>query len=243
MSAGYSDDVFQGELRKLEVRREGAVDETKTALKDLAALLQNSALSGLTFEPIFGNPGDQAAEAPWSGSSAEALLRSVGDSDIEPVRKITQLCEDLISRLEEALRTTTAELDRVDTALTLEDQRIAQIPSATNAASSSPPYAACGGVEVMRDKLDRVDHVEGDLAEAVTRLKGRDADIRAYLLIDSAMEAAQQISRATPLQDRDRVARAELKLLRLAMESLEVALKKVDATLMGAGDASRSLEK
>lgn len=80
-----------------------------TALRDIAELLQNSAKSGLTFEPVPGNAGDLAAEAPWSNASAEALLRSVGNANIEPLRKITQLCEDLIIKLDEALGIPTAE--------------------------------------------------------------------------------------------------------------------------------------
>ncbi len=208
------------------------------SLHGIAVLLSGGKRSGLDFGTLHGIDAYQKTDALWSRESAQALLHVIGQADLQAVRVARAQCEDVFLALQNVLRICKSELPGVNARLRLEDQRIARISVVKRDGKSSGASPGARNVELLSKLLDGIDRAERDLLAAACALKQRNAEIAEYLLIDSAMRAALEISNEDRLMDDEVSARDELNELRVAVERVESALTKADEVVR-AGNVSR----
>lgn len=77
---------------------------------------------------------------------------------------------------------------------------------------------------LLRHELDQLDNAARRFSAAADALQLSKIDIAEYLLIDSAMVAAQEISGKAPLRPKDASAQAELGELRVVVGRVNSAL-------------------
>lgn len=248
-SAEYSDDVLLNALRALNDQFAEAIpprketllqrmrksafssrraqDRKKPSLHDIAALLMDGRRSGLKFELMNGGYAQEKPdEVPWSAASAQALIHAIGDLDFEPVRAAVRRCNDFHGTLQEAVEDCIPALQDVEAELDREDRRIAQISARGDMKNFEHARPCRVHTALLRHELDRLDDAARQFSAAADALQLSKNDIAEYLLIDSAMVAARQISGKAPLRPEDASAQAELGELRVAVERVNSALSR-----------------